>query len=163
MLNIGPFFTLIMLLAASQGIMAQNKDPEITKINLVILELFDGYRQGDSARVAATFSKKALIQTIHQDKEGKVNISEPIPAQRFINYIGGGLTEVHDERLWDTQIFYDEFMATVWTKYALFLGKKFTHCGTEVFNLRKVDGDWKIFYLADTRQLEDCKLPASIK
>ena len=163
MLKTRHFFTIILLLASSPIILAQNVDKEKSKINYVILELFDGYRQGDSARVSATFTKKAVIQTIHKDKEGKVIISEPMSAQRFIDYIGGGFTEVHDERLWDTQIFYDDFMATVWTKYALFLGEKFTHCGTEVFNLRKVDGDWKIFYLADTRQLEDCKLPASVK
>ena len=154
---------VILLCLWSASVSAQNLETEKAKINYVILELFDGYRQGDSSRVAATFTKKAVIQTIHKDKAGKVIISEPMPAQRFIDYIGGGFTEVHDERLWDTQIFHDEFMATVWTKYALFLGKKFTHCGTEVFNLRKVNGDWKIFYLADTRQLEDCKLPASVK
>jgi hypothetical protein len=86
-----------------------------------------------------------------------------MPASKLTNYIGGGLSEVHDERLWETEIFHDDYMATVWTKYAFYLGKKFMHCGTEVFNLRKIDGEWKIFYLADTRQLENCNLPASVK
>ena len=136
---------------------------ETEKINFTILELFEAYRQGDSARVAAVFTDKAILQTVHKNKEGDVVLSEPVPISRLLNYIGSGLSEVHDERIWETKIFHDEFMATVWTKYAFFLGKKFIHCGTEVFNLRKVNGSWKFFYLADTRQLENCNVPAGVK
>jgi hypothetical protein len=153
----------LLFLYGSMSVIAQQTGKEKEKINFTILELFDAYRHGDSARVAAVFTKEAVIQTVHKDKEGKVVLSTPIPASKLINYIGSGLSEVHDERLWDTQIFYDEFMATVWTRYAFYLGKKFMHCGTEVFNLRKVNGDWKIFYLADTRQLENCNVPPSVK
>ena len=81
----------------------------------------------------------------------------------FIKYIGGGLAEVHDERLWETQIFTDSQLATVWTRYAFFLDKKFIHCGTETFLLRKVNQEWKIYYLVDTRKTTGCKLPGEIK
>ena len=143
--------------------MGQKAGTEKEKINYAVLELFDGYRLGDSARVAAVFTKKAILQTMHKDKNGKIILSEPMPVSKLTNYIGAGLSEVHDERLWDVQIFHDQMMATVWAKYAFFLGKKFMHCGTEVFNLRKEEGKWKIFYLADTRQQEGCNVPASVK
>lgn len=148
----------IIFFTSFYPIWAQSANPEETIIKNVILELFDGYRAGDSARVAATFTSTAILQSVGKNKEGKVELAEPLPVQKFLDYIGGGFSEVHDERLWETQVFYDELMATVWTKYAFFLGNNFHHCGTETFHLRKVNGDWKIFYLVDTRQLEDCQL-----
>jgi len=136
---------------------------EAEKINETILELFDAYRAGDSARVAKVFTKKANLQTLQRNEDGKVVLSETMPVTKLVNYVGGGLAEVHDERLWDTQLFYDDVMATVWTKYAFYLGKKFLHCGTETFLLRKLNGEWKIFYLVDTRQTENCIIPSNIK
>lgn len=164
MKNIIKALAIILFLASTHGAWAQAKPTtEKDKINEVINELFNAYRAGDSARVAATFDKKALIQTVREDASGKVILTEPVPATKLLAYIGSGLAEVHDERLWDTQVFMDKYMATVWTKYAFYLGKKFMHCGTEVFTLRKVEGSWKIFYLADTRQLKNCNVPAGIK
>ena len=157
------YVIVLLTLFISLTTHAQNKDAEKALIGATIQELFDAYRVGDSARVAAVFTPEAKLQTIHKDKSGTVIISDPFPIQKLTSYIGKGLSEVHDERLWDTQIFYDDFMATVWTRYAFYLGKKFTHCGTEAINLRKVEGAWKIFYLADTRQLEKCDIPANVK
>ena len=142
----------------------QNSDSKATdKITKVIQELFDGYRDGDSTRVRAVFTADAHAQTILSTTGGNDKLSDLMSIDNFIKYIGGGLEEVHDEKLWDTQVHTDKQLATVWTKYAFFLGKKFIHCGTETFLLRKVKNDWKIFYLVDTRQKTGCKLPSEIK
>jgi hypothetical protein len=90
-------------------------------------------------------------------------LSDVTSIDKFIDYIGGGLAEVHDEKIWDIKIHSDEHLATVWTKYAFFLGENFIHCGTETFLLRKVNNNWKIFYLIDTRRNSGCKLPPEIK
>ena len=140
-----------------------NDSKRAEEIKLVIKELFDGYRAGDSSRVRAVFTADAHAQTILTSAEGEDKLSEVVSIDNFIKYIGGGFEEVHDEKLWDMQIHNDRQLASVWTKYAFFLGDKFTHCGTETFLLRKVKDDWKIFYLVDTRQKTGCKLPAEIK
>lgn len=140
-----------------------NDAKRVGKITSVIQELFDGYRAGDSSRVRAVFTADAHAQTILTSVDGDDRLSDVISIDEFIKYIGSGLEEVHDEKLWDMQIHSDPQLATVWTKYAFFLGEKFTHCGTETFLLRKVNDDWKIFYLVDTRQKTGCKLPAEIK
>ena len=142
----------------------QNSDSKATdKITKVIQELFDGYRDGDSTRVRAVFTADAHAQTILSTTDGDDKLSDLMSIDNFIKYIGGGLDEVHDEKFWDMQVHTDGQLATVWTKYAFFLGKKFIHCGTETFLLRKVKNDWKIFYLVDTRQKTGCKLPSEIK
>lgn len=164
MMNKPGAILLILTLSTAFVSFGQGKDSKREeKITIVIQELFDGYRAGDSTRVRAVFTADALAQTILTSTEGEDKISDVVSIDNFIKYIGGGLEEVHDEKLWDMEIHSDPQLATVWTKYAFFLGEKFTHCGTETFLLRKANNDWKIFYLVDTRQKTGCKLPAEIK
>lgn len=66
---------------------------------------------------------------------------------------------VWDERIWDTQVRIDGNLASVWTKYAFYLGPQFSHCGIDHFLLfRRAEG-WKIIHLADTRRREGCEMP----
>ena len=155
---------LILTLATPYISFGQSNDSKrVEKITLVIQELFDGYRAGDSTRVRAVFTAGANAQTILTSVDGEDKLSDVVSIDNFIKYIGGGLEEVHDEKFWDIKIHSDEQLATVWTKYAFFLGENFIHCGTETFLLRKVKDKWKIFYLVDTRKKTGCKLPAEIK
>ena len=155
---------LILTFTTSYVSFGQDKDSRRKeKITVIIQELFDAYRAGDSTRVRAVFTADAHAQSVSTNADGNDKLSDLMSIDNFIKYIGGGLSEVHDEKLWDMQIFADNQLATVWTKYAFFLGENFTHCGTETFLLRKVKGNWKIFYLVDTRQKTGCKLPDEIK
>ena len=155
---------LILTFTTAHECFGQSNDSKrAEKITLVIQELFDGYRAGDSTMVRAVFTADAHAQTIITSTQGDDKLSDVVSIDKFINYIGGGLEEVHDEKFWDIKIHSDEQLATVWTKYAFFLGENFIHCGTETFILRKVKDKWKIFYLVDTRKKTGCKLPAEIK
>ena len=80
--------------------------------------------------------------------------------QGFANAVGTPHDKVWDEKLWDVKILIDRNLATVWTKYAFFLGSDFSHCGVDTFTLAKGAEGWKIIFLADTRQREGCQLPA---
>ncbi len=61
------------------------------------------------------------------------------------------MTSVHFE-----VIRIDADLAVVWTPYKFFVGKKFSHCGVNSFQLIKLNGNWKIQYLIDTRRKEGC-------
>ncbi len=154
---------LILLVIICLNCQAQSREDSTTEIMAIIDELFDGYRAGDSSRVKSVFTIDAKSQTIFTSKNNEEKISELKPISDFIEYIGHGFTEVHDERLWDTQIYYDQKLATVWTKYAFYLDDKFVHCGTETFLLRKENELWKIYYLVDTREKTGCDLPSEIE
>lgn len=157
------FITLVVLFLSLGHTLAQSDNKKKDEIHAVISELFDAYRAGDSARVANVFTKDAIVQSIYLNGDGAPVASEATTVNSFLDYIGNGLTELHDEKLWDTQIHADKMMATVWTRYAFFLGEKFTHCGTETFLLRKVNGSWRIFILVDTRQTQGCQLPKNLE
>lgn len=149
------------LAAFSQQSMLPKSDDE--QIKAVITELFDGYRAGDSLRVKNTFAENAVLQTAFYDKTANSQLSQPMPVSKFTGYIGGGLSKVHDERLWDLKIQVDNNLASAWTNYAFYLDNEFLHCGAENFLLIKKNGTWKIFHLVDTRQQTGCKVPESVK
>lgn len=161
------FLIYLLLLIAysnygySQQSMLPKSDEE--QVKEVILELFDGYKAGDSLRVKNVFTQDAILQTAYFDKNGDSQLSDQESVRKFINYIGGGLSKLHDERIWDLEVKVDNNLATAWTKYAFYLDDNFIHCGAENFLLIKTDNSWKIFHLVDTRQQVGCKVPESIK
>ena len=128
-----------------------------------INKLFEGMKQGDSSLVHEAFTKMVTMATIAIDKDGKSSIRHESTLDGFLEAVGTPHPEVWSEMIWDPKIEIDGNMAQAWTPYAFYVGKKFSHCGVDAFQLFKgSDGNWKIFHLADTRQKEGCNVPAKI-
>lgn len=128
----------------------------------IIENLFEGMRQGDTTMVSAVFSKDARMHTIFVNGEGDP-VRKEVSLQRFLNAVGTPRAEVWDEPIWDISVKIDGNLAQVWTKYAFYLDKKFSHCGVDAFQLFKSPKGWKIFQLSDTRKTEGCTIPDHIK
>jgi hypothetical protein len=152
------FFSFTSL--AQQSMLPPNDE---VLVKNTIIELFDGYRDGDSLRVKNSFTYNATMQTAYFDKSGQSQLSKATSISNFVSYIGSGLDKEHDERIWDIEVKIDNNLATVWAKYAFYLDGSFSHCGAENFLLLKQNNQWKIFHLVDTRQKADCTIPDSIK
>jgi hypothetical protein len=144
----------------AQGSMLPSSDEQA--VLAVIQELFDAYRDGDSTRVRSTFTSTAVMQRAFVNRAGERVLTEPSSADKFVGYVGGGLDKLHDEQLWNTSVHVDQHLATVWTDFAFFLDKEFSHCGAENFLLHKIGDDWKIFHLVDTREVDACNVPEAI-
>jgi hypothetical protein len=153
------FGTLTFSQAFSQS--ESNPNNEKQEVYAIIEELFDAYRAGDSARIRATFSSNAKMMRASY-KDGK-SIASENSVDSFIKYVGDGLSQIHNELLWDYEIFIDDNLANMWTKYAFFLDGKFHHCGSETFTLYRSDSGWKIIFLADNSITEGCEVPEKIK
>jgi len=155
-------FLIIGFVLISAGLFAQT-DKENDAVMKPIEQLFKGMKQGDSAMVHGAFTKKVSMATVSTSKDGKPVISHESALDGFLKAVGTPHPEVWNEVIWDTQIQIDGNMAQAWTPYAFYVGKKFSHCGVDAFQLFKgSDGTWKIFHLADTRQKEGCNVPAKI-
>jgi hypothetical protein len=48
------------------------------------------------------------------------------------------------ERMWDPEVRIQGAIAAVWTRYDFHRDGKFSHCGTDAFNLVKTAEGWKI-------------------
>ena len=143
-------FTFFLLAICPQ---VQAQDDEAA-VKAVIETMFNGMRAADSAMVHSAFSDDAIMQTIIP-KRGVMSVQEG-SLQRFLTGVGTPHEQVYDERILDYQIKIDGPMASVWTPYKFYLGKEFSHCGVNSFQLLKKEEGWKIIYIVDTRRIENC-------
>lgn len=128
-------------------------------VEQVIIDLFDGMREADSAKVKALFDQDVQLYTSFTNKEGK-DILKKGELAPFLNAIGSPHDKIWDEKIWNTKVKVDKGIAQVWTDYAFYIGSDFSHCGIDAFHLTKdTSGKWKIVHLMDTRRKEGCIEP----
>ena len=154
---------LVLVLPSSMVAQAPAPAPGATEREVmdVVVQLFDGMRKGDSAMVRSTFDQRATMATAMIRRDGTPAYQRDESIEEFVQAVGTPHAETWDEKLWDPKVMVDRNLATVWTRYAFFLGTKFSHCGVDTFTLAKGADGWKILFIADTRQQQGCDLPQS--
>jgi len=132
-----------------------NKDSVL--VHNAIIKLFDGMREGDSAKVHSVFYDNVRMLTSFRLKTGESKLNEDsLPG--FLQAVGNGHQEIWDERISNTIIQIDGDLAQVWTDYSFFADRTFSHCGVDAFQLVKdKEGQWKIINLIDTRRKTGCE------
>lgn len=139
------FFVLISTFAFSQS-------SEELLIKASINSLFDGMKTSDSTKITNAFSKTAVLQTIAKNGDVKnENIKDF--AVSISKAVKGSLAE----RITFSNILIDGNLASVWTPYEFYYQGKFSHCGVNSFQLVKVNNEWKIQYIIDTRRKDNCR------
>ena len=152
-------FISLAMIFLSGDLSAQENIEDEKKVEQVIIDLFDGMREGDSTKVSALFGKGVQMYTSFINKEGELILKKGELAP-FLKAIGSPHDEIWDEKIWNTQVNVDMGIAQVWTEYAFYIGSVFSHCGVDAFHLAKEgSGDWKIIHLMDTRKKEACIEP----
>ncbi len=144
----------LLLVLASFNVQATDPEDEVL---LVVNQLFEGMRRGDSTMVREVFTDNARLITI-SEKENQPDLKIG-SVDRFVTAVGTPHDGVWDEPIWDEEVRIDGMFAQVWAKYALYVGDKFIHCGVDAFHLFNGKNGWKIFQLTDTRQKVDCEFP----
>ena len=145
---------LIILVSTTFSLSSNAQTPE-EEIQSVIETLFDGMRAGDSSMVASAFTGDAIMQTISMNREGVVTKSEG-SLSRFLEVVGSPRPDILDERILGYEIKVDGDLASAWTPYQFYVGDNFSHCGVNSFQLARLDGEWKVIYIVDTRRRTEC-------
>jgi hypothetical protein len=144
------FLSFIVCLSVTAK--AQSEDDAIkAAVNL----FFQGMKNADPAMIESSFADSAVLQTIMVNKEGKTIVrtdNKQLVASSVSRFKAGDL----DEQIVFETIKSDGLLATVWTPYKFYAKGKFSHCGTNSFQLVKQSGVWKIQYVIDTRRKEGC-------
>ena len=138
------------------------QDAEGMAIMQPIVRLFTGMNLGDSAMVHSAFAKEVTMATVMKDKSGNVVVRRESSIAGFLKAVGTPHPEPWSEPIWDARIEVDGTFAQVWTQYAFYLGKKFSHCGVDAFQLVNDGKGWKIIHLADIRHTSGCNVPTSV-
>lgn len=151
------YFSTGILSLAICGVISTNSfaQTEEAQVKAVITQMFDGMRKADSISIMQAFAPNAIMQTIAKTKQQSDTIRGNT-VEQFASSIARQKAGVLDERISFAQISIDGNLAQVWTPYQFFLNGTFSHCGVNAFDMVKLNGDWKIQYIIDTRRKEGC-------
>jgi hypothetical protein len=118
-------------------------------IKTTVNNLFTGMKNGDAALLRSAFADSAIMQTIARGSIRTEKISE------FAEFVSKQTKGAADEQIEFETIKIAGPLATVWTPYKFYYKGKFSHCGVNSFQLVRLNGQWKIQYIIDTRR-NDC-------
>jgi hypothetical protein len=139
--------SLLLIFAVIQSQAQTAEDSVKTVIN----KLFQAMKTSDGMSLKECFADSAILQTI--TAAGRIR-NESVSA--FVEQIGKLPKDAADERIEFDVVKTDAALATVWTPYQFFYNGKFSHCGVNSFQLVRLNGNWKIQYLIDTRRKAPC-------
>ncbi len=144
------FLLLISVCLISLGTTAQTTTDSI---KAAVNQLFDAMKNADATALQSAFGDSALLQTIASTRDGKLVIrNESI--KDFAASIAKLPKGAADERIQFETIKIDGPLASVWTPYKFYFNGQFSHCGVDSYQLVRLNGQWKIQYLIDTRRKE---------
>ena len=139
---------IFFLLISSFSFAQNTSEKEIIK---PIETLFNAMKFADSLGVKNTFSSSAIMQTF-----GKNNEIRTEKVEGFAKQVGAAKVGDLDERFTISKILIDGNMSSVWVPYQFYYKGNFSHCGVNSFQLAKLNNEWKIQYIIDTRRKENC-------
>ena len=135
---------------------------EENNVREVINKMFNGMKLGDSAMVRSVFHKQVTMATSYRSPNNNPMLRRESSINDFLKAVGAPHPEQWNEEIWNVVIHMSDDLAMVWCDYAFYVGKKFSHCGIDAFQLHKGTEGWKIFHLADTRRSANCDIPKEI-
>ena len=147
------FLLLLSTLLAGSAAYAQNAEDSI---KAVINKMFTGMKNSDTAMVKECFTETAVLQTFGKNKEGKTIITTDTPSD-FAKIIATIPAGAADEQIVFKDLKIDGPMAAVWTPFKLYFNGKFYSCGVNSFQLVRLNNEWKIQYILDTRRKSNCE------
>ena len=134
----------------SQMTFAQSNDE--LEIKEVINVFFEGLHAGDTLKIKETVGGKVIMQYVNNSGLKSVIFSDFL---KNIASINPETTKIK-EKIISLNIKSDGVMANAWAPYEFYINSEFSHCGINSFQLIKIEGNWKIIYIIDTRRKDNC-------
>lgn len=123
-------------------------------VKAAVNQLFEGMKNSDAALIRSAFADSAILQTIGRKDNQVVIRNESV--EEFAKSVSELKKGAADERIVFETLKVDGPLAIVWTPYKFYFDGKFSHCGVNSFQLVRINGNWKIQYLIDTRRKQPC-------
>jgi hypothetical protein len=124
---------------------ASEQQAVMTPIN----QMFDGMAKRDAAAIKKPLLSGGSMVLMRDGKPNQMTFDD------FATRVGKPGTTKIEERIHDPLVRIDNDLAVVWAPFEFLVDGKVDHCGTDLFNLVRVDGKWIIASVADTGR-KDC-------
>lgn len=141
----------IAALSVPGGMVAQEPTEAEAGVIAAVNAVFEGMAKGDTDALSALMMDES--QLLAMGPRGPQWRSGDSFASGF-----EGREEPVIERMWNPAVMIDGPMAMLWAPYDVYVGERWIHCGTDVFQLARVEGVWKVAFIGYTAtQPPDCK------
>jgi hypothetical protein len=111
--------------------------------------LFDGMANRDAAAIKAQSLPGGTMVLMRDGKPTQLTLDS------FADRVGKPGTTHNRESIHDPLVRIDNDVAVVWAPFDYSIDGKVDHCGTDLFDMVKVDGKWLVAGVADTGR-KDC-------
>src|ERR1700755_458586 len=109
-----------------------------------ITQMFDGMSKRDAAMLKKPVLSGGVMVLMRDGKPTQMTFED------FATRVGKPGTTKIEERIHDPLVRIDNDLAVVWAPFEFLVDGKVDYCGTDLFNLVRVDGKWTIASVADT-------------
>ena len=132
------------ILAASLAIGAYAQSAEEQAVLAPIHAMFDGMSKRDATAIKAPTLPGGMMVLMRDGKPAQMTF------ETFAERVGKPSPTHIEERIHDPLVRIDNDLAMVWAPFDFLVDGKVDHCGTDLFNMVRVDGKWTIASVADT-------------
>lgn len=146
--------TLVLILIYTSLIAAQTMDDGERAI-AVVNQLFAAMKAKDAEQIKSVFSPDGQLVAIDKPKDGKgVSKTRLFTGDAFATMIAANKGADYIEQMPSPEARVTGDLAVVSGRYTFYVGDKFSHCGTNTFNLVRTETEWKIANAASTLEFK---------
>jgi hypothetical protein len=138
------------MIAPLFAVPALSQSAEDKAVLAPIQAMFDGMSRRDAAAIKAPTLPGGMMVLMRDGKPAQMTF------EAFAERVGKPGTTQIEERIHDPLVRIDHDLAVVWAPFDFLVDGKVDHCGTDLFNVVRIDGKWTIASVADTGT-KDCK------
>lgn len=147
---------LLLLLIFSlfvSTVLAQNADSKAA--SEIPDRLFAAMKAKSFEDIRAVFTAEGQLVAIDKPRDGKgVSKTRVFTAENFAKMISEAKSADFIEKMLNKDVRVSGDLAMVSGRYTFFVGEKFSHCGTNTFNLVRTEAGWKIANAASTLEFQ---------
>jgi hypothetical protein len=137
-------FVVGTILATSFATRAFPQSAEEQAVLAPIHAMFDAMSKRDAVAIKAPTLPGGAMVLMRDGKPVQMTF------EAFAERVGKPGTTKIEERIHDPLVRIDNDLAVVWAPFDFLVDGKVDHCGTDLFNLVRVDEKWMIASVADT-------------
>src|SRR3974390_1525564 len=137
-------YSFATILATSIATHASAQSAEEQAVLAPIHAMFDGMSKRDAVAIKAPTLPGGTMVLMRDGKPVQMTF------EAFAERVGKPGTTQIEERIHNPLVRIDNDLAVVWAPFDFLVDGKVDHCGTDLFNLVRVDGKWTIASVADT-------------
>ncbi|MGA9720349.1 MAG: nuclear transport factor 2 family protein [Acidobacteriaceae bacterium] len=137
-------FAVLPLLACLFPLALNAATPDEQAVLAPIQAMFAGMSARDAGAIRKPTLPNGVMVLMRDGKPVQMTFED------FATRVGKPGTSKIEERIHDPLVRIDNDLAVVWAPFDFYVDGKVNHCGTDLFNLVRQDGQWFIASVADT-------------